>query len=552
VAAKIGLTFQHRNGRSPDYYFPEIYGAGVGLLDYDNDGDLDVYLVQGGWPGQAAERLAGAPPTDRLYRNDLTIETSSGPQLRFVDVTEKGGVLGLGYGMGVAAGDVDNDGDIDLYLTNFGPNQLLRNDGSGAFADATTQSAADDQRWSTSATLFDYDRDGWLDLHVGNYVHFSLEANVHCYGPAGTRDYCGPLAFQPQPDSLFRNRGAGTFEDASGSSALLATFGAALGTVSADFDNDGWQDLYVANDQAPNQLWINQRDGTFRDEALLAGVSVNGAGQPEASMGVDAGDADNDGDEEIFLTHLRLETHTFYANEGTGVFSDRSRVSGLAAPSLPFTGFGTAWFDFDNDGWLDLLTVNGDVMGLEKLLLAGDPDPYRQTNLLFQNLDGQHFREVSAWGGPGIAASEASRGAAFGDLDNDGDTDVVFQNNGGPVRLLLNQIGYRQSWIGFRLVDPALHRDALGARLTLVTASGRTLRRRAHTDGSYLSSNDPRVLVGLGGEEDIRQVSVLWPDGTAEQFGPQRSRRYHTLLKGTSLGSVEPIKSKPESGPVRP
>ncbi len=554
VARDAGLDFVHFNGMSGEHYSSEIMGGGAALFDYDNDGDLDLYLVQGHMLGRG-KTLADAsfpprypePLTDRLYRNDQ--QTGKGgsaaggqkqrpPELRFTDVTESSGTLSGGYGMGVAAADFDNDGWVDLYVTNFGPNHLLRNRGDGTFEDVTGASGAGDRRWSVAATFLDFDRDGWLDLYVGNYVEFSLAAHFPCPLPSGSPSYCGPGTYEPEHNSLFRNRGGGadgtvTFENFSGRAGVRTERGAAtLGAVAADFDRDGWIDLYVANDAMANHLWVNQRDGRFRNRALLAGVAVNQEGQPEASMGVDAGDFDGDGDPDLILTHLDQESNTIYANDGTGLFDDVSTTSGLGLPSLVFTGFGTSWFDYDNDGWLDVLAVNGAIVGLEPLIRAGDPFPLHQTNQLFRNLgSGGHFEEVTSEAGSVFELSELSRGAAFGDVDNDGDTDVVVVNNGGPVRLLLNQVGQDRNWVGLRLKSHG--RDALGAEVVISPADGGApIWRRAHTDGSYASASDPRVLVGLGDAGDAVGVEVRWPDGTVEEWPGVEAGRYTTLRQG--------------------
>ena len=316
------------------------------------------------------------PLIDRLYRNDLQEQEAGRRRLHFTDVTEGSGIEAPGYGMGVAAGDFNNDGWTDLYLTNFGPNQMWRNNGDGTFTDVTGPTGTDDPRWSVSAAFLDHDRDGWLDLYVGNYVDFSFSNHKRCFSFAdadggNALEYCDPGQYRPLPESLFRNRGDGTFEDVSRQAGIARESNGALGVSTADFDGDGWIDIYVANDKRPNHLWINQQDGTFRNRALLAGCAVSGEGFSESSMGVDAADHDNDGDEDLFMTHMSLnEKNTLYVNEGRMSFKDASYLSGLALPSIPFTGFGTAFLDFDNDGALDILSVNGHVKNVEALVRA--------------------------------------------------------------------------------------------------------------------------------------------------------------------------------------
>ena len=353
VAAASGLDFVHFNGMSGELYFSEAAGSGVGLLDCDNDGDLDVYLSQGSMLGAgkklsdalfppAAGMLLGGTPGDRLYRNDLEVTRDGDHRLKLRDVTAASGLRATAYGMGVAAGDFDNDGAVDLYVTNFGDDQLWRGKGDCTFTDVTGASRVGNKEWSVSATFVDYDRDGWLDLYVGNYVDFTLETHKPCYTTSSARDYCGPRSYNPVPDRLYRNLGRGadgrvTFRDVSALAGVAADFGGALGVIAADFDLDGWPDVYVANDQLPNQLWINRRRGEdglvrFTNEAALAGVAVNMDGSPEASMGVDAADFDGDGDEDIFLTHLNRQTNTIYVNEGDGWFSDKDAAHRARRP----------------------------------------------------------------------------------------------------------------------------------------------------------------------------------------------------------------------------
>ncbi len=532
-AAEWGLDFVHFNGMTGKYYFPEMTGQGLGLLDYDGDGDLDVYLVQGAMLGPG-ETLADAlvppvgpvPPTDRLYRND-PVETADGRWVpHFVDVTAESGLDARGYGMGVAVGDYDGDGWVDLYVTNYGSNQLWHNRGDGTFADATARAGVDDPRWSVSAAFLDYDGDGLLDLYVGNYVAFDVAKNPRCFTESSRRDYCGPADFHGMPDRLFHNRGNGTFEDVSQTSGIARAPGPALGVVADDFDGDGKVDLYVTNDGKPNFLWINQGDGTFRDDGLLAGVALNREGAAEASMGVDAGDFDGDGDPDLFMTHLMGETNTLYVNDGSGLFEDRTLESGLGAPSFPYTSFGTSWIDYDNDGWLDLLVLNGAVRVLEPEARAGDPYPLKQPNQLFHDLGGKRFEDVTAQAGPVFALAEVSRGAAFGDIDRDGDLDVVQANNNGPVRLLVNQVGQERSWVAFDLVN-GRGAPALGSRVEVERPGAPGIWRRVRVDGSYASANGPGIVVGLGDNGRISAARVLWADGRVERFeGIEAGRRW--------------------------
>jgi hypothetical protein len=435
--------------------------------------------------------------------------------------------------MGVAVGDFDNDGWVDIYVTNLGRNQLFHNNGDGTFTDVSKQSGTDDPGWSVSAAWLDYDRDGWLDLFVGHYVNYSTDANVQCHTMAGMLDYCAPFVYSPQPSHLFHNRRDGTFEDVTAAAGMSREFGPALGVVTADFNGDGWIDIYVANDLQANQLWINQHDGTFKNTALLAGAAFGFNGEPKSSMGVDAGDFDNDGDEDLFITELTGQGANLYVNDGAGLFSDQTAASGLRVATLPYTGFGTGWFDFDNDGWLDLLTVNGAVMKSEAMERTKDPFPFSQPKQLFRNLGNGKFENVTMRAGGVFARSSVGRGAAFGDIDNDGDTDVLVGTTNGRVELLINEIGSRSHWVGLRTVGGQPPRDMVGARVGIVRADGSVLWRRSRADGSYASSNDPRVLVGLGRSADAVRVRVAWPDGRAEEWREVPADRYTTLTQGT-------------------
>ncbi len=548
VAREVGLDFVHFNGMSGEWYFPEINGSGVALLDYDNDGDLDVFLVQGTLlgPGKtlADARFppAKAPPDgrfrDQLWRNDLRVAADGQRALRFTQVTSASGIEATTseYGMGVATGDFDNDGWVDLYVTNFGPNRMWRNQGDGTFADVTAAWGVGDARWSVAAAAFDYDRDGWLDLYVGNYLKFDFVRHKICLNDAGARDYCHPLSFEPDADVLWHNRKNGRFQDVSAQALPDRGAFSTLGAVSGDFNGDLWIDFYVATDEMPNQLWLNQKDGTFREEATLGGCAVDAQGKPEASMGVDAADFDGDADEDLFMAHLTRQTNTLYVNDGQALFLDLTDQHGLGAPSLSHTGFGTVFFDYDNDGWLDIAVVNGTVSVIPSLAAAGDPFPFHDINQLYRNLGQGRYVDVTANAGEAFQLSEVSRGLAAGDLDNDGDSDLVITNNNGPARVLLNlndQLPSGQHhWLGLRLVGRAVARDMLGARVGVQTAGGKTRWQRVGTDGSYASAQDPRLLFGLGAET-ARAVEVIWPDGSQERFAELASDRYHTLRQGS-------------------
>ena len=544
-AQATGLDFVHFNGASGRFYYPEILPPGVGLLDYDNDGDLDVYLVQGRTLGTSPPHdIPGAvrAPHGRLYRNDLRVNADGARHLHFTDVTGASAIRADQYGLGVAAADIDNDGWIDFLLTNFGTNQLFRNKGDGTFTDVSKPSGIEDHsgRFAVSAAFLDYDRDGWLDLYVANNTNYTLQNETSCPNMAGARDYCPPQMYGGQPDRLYRNHGGGRFVDVSAKALAGGKFGPALGIATADYNGDGWIDIYVANDGEENLLWINQRDGTFKETALLAGAALTEEGKAEASMGVDAGDFDNDGDDDLFMTELTGQGSNLYANDGAGNFRDVSAASGLGRLSVPFTGWGTGWFDFDNDGWLDVLSVNGTIVATPRTEFTGHsspkasdgrPFPYDQRKVLFRNLRDGRFEDVTSQAGAVFELSESGRGAAFGDIDNDGDVDVVVGNDGGPVRLLVNNLGNRNHWIGLRLVGKT-GRDMLGARVAVIR-DGATIWRRARSDGSYGSANDPRVLVGLGAAAAAPTIRVRWPSGQVEEWSGIAIDRWTTLKEGT-------------------
>jgi enediyne biosynthesis protein E4 len=528
VAATTGLTFTHVSGASGQYYMAEQMGAGVALFDYDNDGDLDVFLVQGGELGP--NRSSKGRTSSRLFRNDLTIAGGK-RTLRFTDVTERAGLAWQEYGMGAAVGDSDNDGDLDLFLTSFGPDALFRNNGDGTFTEVTATAGVSDPLWSTSAAFADYDRDGDLDLFVANYLDFTLADNKVCADSVGSRDYCSPRAYRPVPDRLYRNEGNGRFTNVTESAGISKADGAGLGVATGDYNGDGWIDLYVANDATPNQLWSNQHDGTLKDEGLISGTAVNAAGNPEGSMGIASGDADADGDEDLFVTNIIGETFALYENDGKSSFEDARARWGVAAPTAAYTGFGTDWIDYDNDGWLDLFITNGAVNVIEAL--RGQPNPFRMKNQLFHNTGKRRLIETSAAGGPAFERAEVGRGAAFGDIDNDGDVDIVVTNNGGPVRLLLNRGAAANHWLQVRVEQGPANRFGFGAWIGVERPGQPTLWRRVKTDGSYLAASDVRVHFGLGASSSIGALIVQWPDGTRERWSDVKADGVVTLKRGT-------------------
>jgi hypothetical protein len=430
--------------------------------------------------------------------------------------------------MGVAAGDYDNDGWTDLLVTGYGTVRLLRNRSGEHLEDVTAPAGLGDAGWSVSASFADLDGDGWLDLFLARYVEY---APVRCRLLSSRPDYCGPASFTPQPDRAFRNRGDGRFEEPTARWLGGHRAGPGLGVVAADLDGDGRADVYVANDGAENHLWLNQAGRGLREEGLLAGVALSAGGLAQAGMGVDAGDVDGDLDLDLIVTNLMGEGSTLYVNEGNGQFEDGTAASGLTPGSLPLTGFGARLLDYDNDGWLDLAVANGAVH-LTDPSPGGHTPPLAQPRLLFRNLGRGRFADVSAAAGEAFAGAAVGRGLAAGDVDGDGDADLLVVDNEGPARLFLNRVGQDRPWVGLRLLTRDGRRDALGAVARLRRRGAADLVRHAHADGSYASSSDPRVLFGLGGGADVAGLEVRWPDGAVEAFDAPALRRYTVVSQG--------------------
>lgn len=517
IAADVGLDFHHQIGQRR-FLFPEIIAGGVAMFDADNDGDLDVYCVQAGdFSASPNER-----PPNQLFRNrgDGTFE----------DITTTAGVGDRGYGMGCACGDFDFDGDVDLYVTNHGPNVLYRNNGDGTFTDVTKACGVGDAGWGTSAGFFDADGDGDLDLFVVNYVAWQAETEIHCNRSTGERDYCNPENYNaPARDTFYRNNGDGTFTDATRSAGFDAAFGNGLGVAFADFNDDDRVDVYVANDGNPNQLWMNLGNNRFQNDALIAGCAVNSRGAAEAGMGVVAIDADADGDLDLFMTHLRNESNTFYVNH-RGNFDDRTAQLGLASPSIQYTGFGVGLADFDHDGRIDLYVANGKVTLDGVADPAGMPDPYVEPNQLMRGTAGGAFEEVNPIGGTAAPLIGTSRAAAFGDIDGDGDIDIAVVESNGPIRLLRNIAAKEgRHSIRFRVLDEK-GLTALNARL-VIKAGDQTFTRYVNPSYGYCASHDPIVHVGIGPAKVVDSVAIRWPDGTGQSFGPHAAGEMHTLRK---------------------
>jgi hypothetical protein len=525
-----GLEVVHDNGAAGRLELLAIMGPGAALFDYDLDGDLDLYLPAGGpLPGDPPG--GASRPAGRLLRNDLAAGPG-GLQPRWVDVTVAAGLTIPGYATGAAVGDLDGDGDADLFVPVLGRDQLWRNEGDGTFRDMSAAlfpgrgsgDPAEEVGWSIAGSFFDAEGDGDLDLYVVRYV--TPTAGVKCFAESTRPDYCGPDAYAPVPDRLLRNRGDGTFDDVSVASGVGRVAGPGLGAVAGDFDGDGRFDLYVANDGRPNFLWRNAGDGTFVDEGALSGTALSREGLAQAGMGVDAGDADGDLDEDLFVTNLTGETNTLYEAEAPGLFSDRTAARGLAVPSLPWTGFGTGFLDADLDGRLDLVVVNGAVRlaqgqvgstSVSADLASSHHAALAQPGQLYRN-EGARFSSLpAAEAGEALVAPLVARGLAFGDVDLDGDEDLVVAVNGGAARLLLGQAAATNGWVGVEacpgvadaawLARRVVVRPDVGAPDAGTVAGNAAARptspqlRRPHRDGSYASARSPRVAVGLAASE---------------------------------------------------
>ncbi len=515
-ARERGLVFRHRSGHARDFLFPELMGSGAALFDMDGDGDLDAFLVQSG-------SLVESPAADDRHR--LFENRGDGT---FADVTAGSGVEVAGYGMGVASGDYDGDGDVDLFVTNVGPDVLLQNQGGGTFRDVTEDAGVGDPGWGTSACFFDYDVDGDLDLFVVNYVRWSREVERACYDPTGKPDYCSPTEYQaPAHGTLYRNQGDGRFLDASEAAGLRMATGNGLGVVPADFDGDGRLDLFVANDQTPNLLWLNRGDGTFAEVAALRNCAVDTNGRARAGMGVDVADLDDDLDVDLIVVNMARENDGLFRNEGRYFLEETTRA-GISAVNRMMTRFGVGFADFDQDGWLDLYVANGRV---NMVMPPIDPaDPYSEPSTLLRGRPGMRWEPILPAGGTDPPLSATSRGAAFGDVNGDGAVDVLVVNRDAPARLLINVVPARGHWLLVRAVEKH-GSDALGASV-FVTMGARRTRREIKTAYSYCSASAPLVHLGLGAATRVEELAVRWIDGTEEVFGAFDADRAVTLRRG--------------------
>ena len=509
IAERAGVYFITENCPTPEKHQPETMLAGVALFDYDGDGLLDIYLVNGAEMPSLVK--TGAKYSNRLYRNN-----GDGT---FTDVTEHAGVAGAGYGMGVAVGDYDNDGRPDLFLADVSGNQLFHNNGDGTFTDVTAKAGLSGamhngrKMWSVAAGWFDYNRDGLLDLFVVNYVDWDPRYEPACMGMNG-RGYCHPGSFAPLTNTLYRNNGDGTFTDVSAETGISKVEGKGMGVAFADYDNDGWPDVFVANDNSPNLLFHNIGGKRFEEVGIQAGVAYNEDGNVLAGMGVDFRDLNNDGLPDLWHTAIENETFPLYLNDGKGAFVNAGQSSHLANLTRPMSGWSNGIVDLDNDGWKDLVVARSDVM--DNIEQISRHFSYAEPNSVFRNLGNGQFEDVSTTAGADFTRPAANRGLAYGDLDNDGRMDLVVTSLGGPVRVLRNITETHNHWILLKLVGTKSNRMGLGAQIRVTTDDGRKLYNEATTSTGYAASSDPRVHFGLGTSRVIREIEIRWPSGTRQ------------------------------------
>jgi hypothetical protein len=511
VTAKSGIRFKHEASCTSQKYLPESMGAGVAMFDYDNDGWLDLFFVNGGRLEDPMPRGASPDKSNPRYWNRLYRNNRDGT---FTDMTEKAGLQGRLYGMGVASGDYDNDGKVDLLVTNLGGNILYHNNGDGTFTDVTDRSGVSGSGWCTGACFVDYDRDGWLDLIITRYVQWDFSLDVFCgeHRP-GYRSYCHPDQFQPITHLVFHNNRDGTFTDVSKKCGIAGSPGKGLGIAIDDFDGDGWPDIFVANDSVAEQLFRNNRDGTFSEVALLSGVAYDQNGHAFAGMGADFGDYRNSGWPSVFVNALANQKYKLFRND-KGTFGDVTDSIGLGALTMSHSGWGTKWIDYDNDGWLDLFVAQGHVM--DNIELTEPTLRHLEPPLLLKNEQGR-FSNISHGSGPVFTTPIAARGAAFGDLDNDGFVDIAINCNDGHAIILRNLADNGNHWITLKLIGTSSNRDAIGAKIRLLSDAGQQTRF-VSTAGSYISASDKRAHFGLGSSKKIHLVEITWPSGIVQHL----------------------------------
>jgi hypothetical protein len=517
-AKASGITWVHNNARSPERYLPETVGAGCAFFDYDNDGWLDIYLVNS---GQSDFFNPERPLKNALYRNNRDGS--------FTDVTDKAGVAGRGFGMGIVAGDYDADGWQDIYVTSYGRNILYHNNGNGTFTDVTAKAGVSAEGWSTCAVWFDYDNDARLDLFVSSFVFYNKSLNALCVDNRNRRYYCIPRVFKPMPSHLFRNNGDGTFIDVSRESGIASSPGKSFGAVATDINNDGLMDLFVANDTVANFLFLNKGGGKFEEVGLLSGVAYSEGGSPRSGMGVDSTDYDMDGWQDLFVANIDQELFSLYHNQKNITFTDEAGEIGAATRLL--SGWGLKFFDYDSDGDPDLLLANGHPDDMIDTRVSSVK--YREPLLMFENT-GRAFKNVSAQSGTVFTRDFSARGLSIGDYDNDGDLDALVANNGEAPALLRNSGGNRNNWLGLQLVCTKSNPACVGALLTW-QAGGAKRSRLKTGGGSYLASHDPREVIGIGRVGKLDSLEIRWPSGTIDKLSNLPLNTYVTIVEGKGI-----------------
>lgn len=500
VTKEAGIIWTHIDGRSGQKYCMEMLGSGAAFFDYDADGDPDLYLVNGApLPGDITEEI----PINRLYENN-----GDGT---FTDVTQKAGVGDTGYGHGCAVGDYDNDGNLDIYVTNYGSNRLYKNNGDATFTDVTEKAGVAEPRWSTSCAFADYDRDGYIDLYVVNYLEYNIDENPWCgIKEKDIRAYCEPDNFKAQTDTLYRNNGDGTFTDVTKLAGIFNPTGKGLGVVWGDYNNDGHSDIYIANDSTENFFFTNMGDGTFSEVGFMIGVALNENGVAENGMGTAFGDWNNDGWLDLTVTNYADQTNTLYHNDGDGFFTDATSTTKTAKITYPYLGWATAFVDIDNDGFGDIFVANGHLQ--DNLTELGLQGTYEQQNLLLLNKKDGTFTDVSNSLGPGMILEDVSRGATFADYDLDGDIDILVTNSNTPPRLLRNDGGNRNNWLQIKLKATQTSSDAIGTRVMVTTGDLHQIREVQSGDG-YLSQRELKLHFGIGDHDSVDKIKVRWVSG---------------------------------------
>jgi enediyne biosynthesis protein E4 len=530
MTKQAGILFKHNSGAFGKKYLPETMGSGVCVLDYDNDGWQDILFVNSmDWPGHKG----AAKSYPALYHNNK--------DGTFTDVTREAGLAMESYGLGCAVADYDNDGFEDIYITTVGSNHLFHNLGNGKFADVTVKAEVADPGFSTSAVWFDYDNDGKLDLFVTHYIDWSIAKDQYCTLDNKNKSYCTPQTYKGESSTLFHNRGDGTFENVTKRAGLYDPTGKSLGVAMLDYDNDGWMDLFVANDTEPNKLYHNNHNGTFTDVAVQVGVAFSESGRVRAGMGVDAGDYDGSGWQSLVIGNFTNESMSLYRNDGSGLFVDEEISSGIRQMSLQALTFGCFFFDYDLDGRLDIFAANGHVS--DDISVVQPTLKYAQPAILFHNSGNRKFEDASAKVGPAMQQPVVGRGAAYLDYDNDGDLDLVITANNGPARLLRNENGNQNDMLRVKLVGTRSNRDGIGARVTVTTSSGTRLFRMVKTGSSYASQSELPLTFGLGTPQAGRTVGleIVWPSGQKDSLSKIGANQFITVKEGSGIISARPI-----------